>query len=60
MSWLPRLRTKITWLEKVSVFRGQTGLVLVLVLPGHESQDQHVDEHQTGKEEEESVGLETV
>ena len=39
------------------VFQDLIGLVLVLVLPGHQGHDQHVEEHQPG-EEEEGVGLE--
>ena len=41
----------------LQILQSQVGLVLVLVLPGHQGHDQHVEEHQPG-EEEEGVGLE--
>ena len=41
----------------LQILQSQVGLVLVLVLPGHQGHDQHVKEHQTG-EEKEGVGLE--
>ena len=44
-------------IASVAGLQSQVGLVLVLVLPGHEGHDQHVEEHQPG-EEEEGVGLE--